>query len=160
VQQAYRLMPYLVITNAVSVVLLQYPISRLIGREHLLRWIVLGSAMFVIAMLGFMHARSPLAWVASMVIFTVGEVIVVPAEYLFIDLIAPEAKRGSYYGAQNMADLGSALSQIACGAVLEHSQPGNMFLMLAGCAIAGAMLYRAGALAAQGTMRARPAPAV
>jgi hypothetical protein len=35
-------------------------------------------------------------------VFT-GEIIVVPCEYLFIDLIAPASQRGAYYGVQTLA---------------------------------------------------------
>ena len=40
---------------------------------------------------------------------------VVPAEYLYIDAIAPEHLRGSYYGAQNLAQAGGAISPVLAG---------------------------------------------
>lgn len=50
-----------------------------------------------------------------MLVFTTGEIIVIPAEYMFIDLIAPEHLRGVYYGAQNLSNLGAALGPVMVG---------------------------------------------
>ncbi|MES2068756.1 MAG: MFS transporter [Pseudomonadota bacterium] len=143
-QQAAALVPYLIMTNAIGVVLLQYPIGKFIRPDNLMRWIGLGSAMFVLGLLGFMHAASLPAWICSMLLFTLGEVIVIPAEYLFIDSIAPATQKGSYYGVQNLATLGDALSPLVCGALLMHAAPGAMFVALIAAAAGGAAMYYAG----------------
>jgi len=71
-----------------------------------------------------------LSWCVTMFIFTLGEMIIYPAEYLFIDTIAPEPLRGSYYGAQNLAAFGGALSPVICGYLLINSTPSSMFYVL------------------------------
>jgi MFS family permease len=78
-------------------------------------------------------------------IFTVGEVIVFPAEYMFIDRIAPEHLRGMYYGAQNLSSLGGALGPVLCGFVLASQPPQFMFYMLAAFIVAGGCFYLMGA---------------
>lgn len=142
--QAASIMPYLLMTNAIAVVLLQYPLGKFIKQASLLRWIAIGSLMFVLGLLGFAYATTPAAWVLAMIIFTIGEVIVVPAEYLFIDAIAPDHLKGSYYGAQNLTMLGSALNPLFCGVLLTHASPRTVFGALIVVVIAGAALYHAG----------------
>jgi MFS family permease len=157
--QAAAIMPYLLATNAVAVVLLQYPVSKLIKHGALLRWITFGSLAFVAGLLGFAHATSLAAWMMAMVVFTLGEVIVVPAEYLFIDAIAPDALKGSYYGAQNLTMLGGALNPVLCGALMTHANPRSVFAMLIVVVILGAVMYRAGSAGtslARGSMARAP----
>jgi MFS family permease len=77
-----------------------------------------------------------------MFVFTLGEMIIYPAEYLFIDTIAPETLRGSYYGAQNLAAFGGALSPVICGYLLINTPPITMFYVLAGLtALGGALCF-------------------
>ncbi|MFZ6647936.1 MFS transporter [Undibacterium sp. TJN25] len=148
--QASALIPYLITTNAVGVVVLQYPLSKFIHAGNLMRWIGGGSLMFVAGLTGFMFADTLPVWIFSMLLFTLGEVIVIPAEYLFIDTIAPAAQKGSYYGVQNLCTLGDALAPLVCGMLLTHSAPSAMFIALIAAATGGAAMYYAGG-------RSRPA---
>lgn len=116
--EAARLVGYLVTTNAVTVIALQYLIGRRIGRQQLMPWLMAGMALFIAGLLGFAMAGSIVAWCLAMLVFTLGEIIVIPAEYMFIDLIAPEHLRGVYYGAQNLSNLGAALGPVLVGFAL------------------------------------------
>ncbi|WP_394781546.1 MFS transporter [Undibacterium sp.] len=142
--QASAMIPWLITTNAIGVVLLQYPLGRFIHAGNVMRWIGGGSAMFVAGLAGFMFADSLAAWIVSMLLFTLGEVIVIPAEYLFIDSIAPAAQKGSYYGVQNLCTLGDALAPLVCGVLLTHAAPSTMFIVLIAAAAGGAAMYYAG----------------
>ncbi|MES2102556.1 MAG: MFS transporter [Pseudomonadota bacterium] len=142
--RASALIPYLIMTNAVGVVALQYPLGKFIRGDNVMRWIGLGSLMFVLGLLGFMVADTLPVWIASMLLFTLGEVIVIPAEYLFIDSIAPAAQKGSYYGVQNLSTLGDALSPLVCGTLLIRAAPSAMFVALIAAASGGAAMYYAG----------------
>jgi MFS family permease len=101
--------------------------------------------MFMIGLAGFALSTSILLWVISIAIFTVGEIIVFPAEYMFIDKIAPDNLRGMYYGAQNLSNLGAALGPVLCGVVLATQPPHYIFYMLALFIVAGGLLYFLGA---------------
>ncbi|MCE4053100.1 MFS transporter [Pseudomonas sp. Au-Pse12] len=144
-EATYRIISTLVATNALLVIGLQYAIGRRISQRHLSRWLALGLGLFLLGVAGFGLATSLPLWVLSMVVFTLGEIIVFPAEYMFIDLIAPEHLRGLYYGAQNLSNLGGALGPILCGLLLA-SQPAHwMFYMLAAFIVAGGLFYWLGA---------------
>lgn len=137
---ALKILSAMLACNAVTVILLQYQIGRFLKREQLPRWIVAGTALFVVGLLAFSFSHSMLAWCIAMFIFTLGEMIIYPAEYLFVDTIAPENLRGSYYGAQNLAAFGGALSPVICGYLLIHTPAPTMFYVLAGLTAMGGML--------------------
>ncbi|MQG91447.1 MFS transporter [Pseudomonas sp. MN1F] len=139
--EAARLVGYLVTTNAVTVIALQYLIGRRIGRQQLMPWLLAGMALFIAGLLGFAAAGSPLAWCLAMLVFTLGEIIVIPAEYMFIDLIAPEHLRGVYYGAQNLSNLGAALGPVMVGFALGRWWPGLIFYLLVMSVILAGVFY-------------------
>ena len=139
--EAARLVGYLVTTNAVTVIALQYLIGRRIGRQQLMPWLLAGMALFIAGLLGFAMAGSIVAWCLAMLVFTLGEIIVIPAEYMFIDLIAPEHLRGVYYGAQNLSNLGAALGPVMVGFALGRWWPGVIFYLLVMSVILAGVFY-------------------
>lgn len=144
-KRALQTMAALLACNALSVILLQYQIGRFLKREQLRYWIAGGTSLFVLGLIGFSIADSLVSWCVAMFIFTLGEMIIYPAEFLFVDTLAPEELRGSYYGAQNLAALGGALSPVICGFLLMHTPAPTMFYALCGLtAIGGSLCFLAG----------------
>jgi MFS family permease len=135
-----EIMAALLACNAISVILLQYQIGRVLKREQLRQWIVAGTGLFILGLIGFSLADSLVSWCVAMFIFTLGEIIIYPAEFLFVDTLAPEELRGSYYGAQNLAALGGALSPVICGFMLMHTPAPTMFYALSALAALGGLL--------------------
>lgn len=144
-EAAYRIISSVVATNALMVISLQYMIGKRITHQHLHLWLAGGLGMFIAGLAGFGLSTSLMCWVLSMAIFTLGEIIVFPAEYMFIDIIAPEPLRGMYYGAQNLGNVGAALGPVLCGMVLATQPAHAMFYMLALFVVAGGLLYSLGA---------------
>ncbi|WP_347906091.1 MFS transporter [Pseudomonas purpurea] len=144
-ESTYQIISTVVATNALMVISLQYSIGRKISHRHLNLWLAAGLGMFMVGLAGFALSTSVLLWVISMTIFTVGEIIVFPAEYMFIDKIAPDNLRGMYYGAQNLSNLGAALGPVLCGVVLATQPPHYIFYMLAIFIVAGGFFYFLGA---------------
>ncbi|UGA36491.1 MFS transporter [Chromobacterium haemolyticum] len=92
-------------------------------------------------------ARGLLGMCAAMLVFTVGEIVLVPAEYLYIDAIAPEDCKGVYYGAQNLASLGGALGPMLAGWMLARASGGVLFAVMASlCMLAWWLALRGEAL--------------
>ncbi|UVM02608.1 MFS transporter [Pseudomonas laurylsulfatiphila] len=135
-----EIMAALLACNAISVILLQYQVGRFLRREQLRQWIVAGTGLFILGLIGFSLADSLVSWCVAMFIFTLGEMIIYPAEFLFVDTLAPEELRGSYYGAQNLAALGGAVSPVICGFMLMHSPAPTMFYALSALAALGGLL--------------------
>ncbi|RBB96074.1 MFS transporter, partial [Pseudomonas sp. MWU12-2115] len=129
--EAMRWMSVLISCNAIVVVALQYPLGRLLKPKRLIRAVAGGFLLIAAGMLWLGGADSLPMMCAAIALFTLGEVVLVPAEYLYVDAIAPEALKGSYYGAQNLATLGGALGPALAGALLAHGPGWLLFAMLA-----------------------------
>lgn len=144
-RRALETMAALLACNAISVILLQYQIGRFLKREQLRYWIAGGTSLFIVGLIGFSLADSLVGWCVAMFIFTLGEMIIYPAEFLFVDTLAPEELRGSYYGAQNLAALGGALSPVICGYLLMHTPAPTMFYALSALtAMGGCLCFMSG----------------
>ncbi|KTB61893.1 MFS transporter [Pseudomonas fluorescens] len=141
----YTVVSAVLVTNAVLVIALQYVIGRRISHRYLGQWLIAGLGMFMLGLIGFALSTSVLWWVLAMAVFTVGEIIVFPAEYMFIDRIAPDHLRGMYYGAQNLSNLGAALGPVLCGLVLASLPAPYMFWMLGAFIVGGGVFYFIGA---------------
>lgn len=128
---AYRVVGIILPVNAAIVIALQYAVSRNIRRETLMPWLLLGSLFFIIGLLGFMLAGNALPlWMVAVALFSLGEIIIIPVEYLFIDFIAPAHLKGSYYGMQNLGNLGGAANPLLTGAILTYAPPVSLFMVL------------------------------
>ena len=144
-EYTYTVISAVLTTNAALVIALQYVIGRRISHRYLSQWLIAGLGMFMLGVIGFALATSVLWWVLAMAVFTVGEIIVFPAEYMFIDRIAPDQLRGMYYGAQNLSNLGAALGPVLCGLVLASLPAPFMFYMLGAFIVGGGVFYFIGA---------------
>lgn len=140
-QETYRIISTLVATNALMVISLQYSLGKRISPHYLNRWLAAGLSLFIVGLGGFALSTTLLIWVLSMAIFTLGEIIVFPAEYMFIDNIAPNHLRGMYYAAQNLSNVGAALGPVLCGWVLATQPAYSMFYMLVVFVVAGGLMY-------------------
>ncbi|QHD07194.1 MFS transporter [Pseudomonas sp. R76] len=141
---AYRIISSVVATNALMVISLQYSIGKRISRRHLNLWLAGGLSLFIVGLGGFALSTTLMVWMVSMAIFTLGEIIVFPAEYMFIDNIAPSHLRGMYYAAQNLSNVGAALGPVLCGIVLATQPAHYIFYMLGLFIIAGGLFYGLG----------------
>lgn len=144
-EYTYTIISAVLTTNAVLVIALQYAIGRRISHRYLSQWLICGLGMFMLGVIGFALASNVWWWILAMAIFTVGEIVVFPAEYMFIDRIAPDNLRGMYYGAQNLSNLGAALGPVLCGLVLANLPAHYMFYMLAAFIVGGGVFYFIGA---------------
>lgn len=142
---AYQVIGAVMTVNATIVITLQYLLSRRMNQQNLMRWLVLGTLFFIIGLFGFMAAQESIPlWMLAMAIFSLGEIIVIPVEYMFIDFIAPANLKGSYYGVQNLGQLGGAVNPVLCGFLLAYAAPHMMFYMLIIAAILGLMFFYRG----------------
>ncbi|MCC8365968.1 efflux MFS transporter YdeE [Xenorhabdus sp. PB61.4] len=122
--------------NAAVVVTLQYAVGRRIRPENLKNLMTLGSVFFFIGIAVFMFADKNLyLWGIAAVIFTLGELIYAPGEYMLIDNIAPEGMKSSYFSAQTLGFLGGAFSPMLSGIVLTELPPHLLFIIQMGLVV-------------------------
>lgn len=135
---------YLVSVNGAVVLLGSLAARRFIERVGALHTLVTGSVLFAAGQMGFLYSLGFMGFAVSMMVFTIGEILVVPSEYMLVDGISDEKSRGSYYGAHALASVGSFLGPVLGGATFEFLGPPAMFALFAGFSFAGAVLYWAG----------------
>lgn len=117
--------------NAIVVVSLQYYVGKQIRVHNLKKLMSLGTLFFVLGLTTFMLAKENLyIWGIGAFIFTLGELIYAPGEYMLIDSIAPEGMKSSYFSAQSLGLLGGAFTPMITGIVLTELPPDTIFLIL------------------------------
>ncbi|EST58842.1 efflux MFS transporter YdeE [Proteus hauseri] len=117
--------------NAAIVVSLQYIVGKHVTAERLRKLMTLGTLFFMLGLLGFIFAGDNLIfWALAIAVFTFGELIYAPGEYMMIDNIAPLGMKASYFSAQSLGWLGAALNPLASGFILTSYPPVSLFAIL------------------------------
>lgn len=130
--------------NAAMVVGLQYFIGRIISPANIQRLMTVGMLFFVIGLAGFILAHQNLwLWGSAAALFTVGEIIYAPGEYMLIDDIAPPGMKASYFSAQSLGWLGAAANPMITGWLLTRLPAWAVFaVMMAAIVLAWLMVLR------------------
>ncbi len=77
--------------NAAVVVALQYAVGRRLSASNIRPLMTFGTLCFVLGLGIYSFRQQPAAMGISAAVFTLGEVIYAPGEYMLIDNIAPPA---------------------------------------------------------------------
>lgn len=117
---------------------------RFIQRAGALRALVIGCLLFAVAEIGYLNSTSFWGFAISMVVFTIGEILIVPSEYMLVDGISNAANRGSYFGAHSFSSIGNFVGPTLGGMVLGSFGGTYLFLIFAGFAMASALLFSIG----------------
>lgn len=130
--------------NAAVVVTLQYAIGRKLTANNLRPLMTFGTVCYVIGLAGFMLSGDNLwFWGLAAGVFTLGEVIYAPGEYMLIDNIAPPGMKASYFSAQALGWLGAALNPLLTGQILTHFPPMMLFpIMMVIIVLAWLLIFR------------------
>ncbi len=145
----------LVTINALTIVVAQFPLLRLLENTGTGGRLMLGMLLMLLAQLGF--AWTPVTLFAGLALATVvlslGELIVFPTFSVEVDQLTPDDLRGSYFGAANLYSLGTALAPLYGGIMLDHAGSQALYLGLA--ALCGViMLLQVGAVGLRQAERA------
>lgn len=98
-----RLFAYIFSANALTVVALQPFAARWQAGRPIVLGLVGGALIYAAANALFILAGAPVSWIAINVFFTVGEVLLSPAQQTVIADVAPEDRRATYFTLQNIA---------------------------------------------------------
>ncbi|WP_127500354.1 MFS transporter [Actinoplanes solisilvae] len=132
---------YVLATNAVTVVVLQVFVSRFMVKRNPVTSITVGGLLTVAGMVGFALAGNVWHFIVAMVVFSLGEILIYPAEFAIIDRIAPEESRGAYFGAQTFAQIGVFIGPFTGGLLLGAYGGTTMFLGVGVFALASVFIY-------------------
>lgn len=130
--------------NAITVVLLQIPLSRLAERWKTLHAMMIGSLLFTAGFIGFGISGSWTGFILSMTIVTVGEIFLFPSGSVFIDKIAPEEMRGTYFGAAQFRSIGHSAGPMFGGWLLSQYSGQLLFFIIGGVIAVSMWFYYAG----------------
>lgn len=131
VPNGVELFAILMSVNAIVVVLLQMPLTTWAEKKTPLTAIVVGNVMYALGDIGFAFAGTWLIFVIAMVLFTFGEILTFTSGDVLIDRMAPEAMRGSYYGAKSFSNLGQFIGPWLGGLLLAGYGGTVLFLVVA-----------------------------
>ncbi|WP_312360377.1 MFS transporter [Ensifer sp.] len=143
-EDGVTLFALLVSTNAATVLIASTPARFVIERIGALPALSLGCLLFLLGEIGFAASSGMEMLVASMVLFTIGEVLVVPSEYVLVDGISDAGNRGTYFGAHSLSSLGNFLGPLIGGVALGAIGGAGMFLLFALLSAASALLFAIG----------------
>ncbi|WP_312626417.1 efflux MFS transporter YdeE [Scandinavium sp.] len=130
--------------NAVVVVSLQYVVGRKITASNIRPLMVVGTLCFLLGLGGFIFSGENLVyWGIAAAVFTIGEIIYAPGEYMLIDSIAPPGMKASYFSAQALGWLGAAANPMITGLILTSLPAWTLFaIMMLAIVLAWLMILR------------------
>lgn len=110
----------LFVANTVSVLVLQYPLSRLMKRFSAMTALKLDCLLFGLGLFGLGTFDHIVLLVLAMAVFTCGEIRCFVIGDVLIGEIAPDHLRGTYYGASGFAYIGQSLCAWFGGYLLKE----------------------------------------
>lgn len=144
VAEGMEIYAYLVSINGAAVLIGNPFARRFVERAGALNGLVIGCMLFAFGEVGFLSAAGFWGLAVSMVVFTIGEILVVPCEYMLVDGIANDRNRGSYFGAHSFSTIGNFIGPTLGGAMLGAFGGPGMFLLFAGFSAISAILFAIG----------------
>lgn len=129
--------------NAATIVVLQFPLLKLMERIRPFHRSMYGVALFGLGFFGFGIAPidPPYAFFFAMFLLSIGEAILFPTMSIIIDRIAPKDMKGSYFGAFSLAVIGFALAPLIGGYLLFSFGGFALWMVMTALAVSVAGLY-------------------
>ena len=134
---------FLMTTSAVTVVLFQFSVSRLIKHRPPFLMMAIGTAFYVIGFTLFGIVTTYVLFALNIVIITIGEMIVMPMSQAIAANFAPEAMRGRYMAVFGLTwAIPSTIGPGAAGYILDNYNP-NLLWYIGGllCGLAVLAYY-------------------
>ncbi|TXC93139.1 MFS transporter [Metabacillus litoralis] len=125
-----KLFSYLLTLNAITVILLQFPLIKIGKKYSPLVSIMFGNIIICIGLIGFAFITDLSLLIVMIVIFTVGEILMFSMTDLLIDQMAVPNLKGTYFGAMGFTQLGNVIGPWIGGVLLQYfgaNQPIYLF---------------------------------
>lgn len=115
---------FIMATNAAMVVLFQYTITRTTERYHYLPVLAIGSLFYAVGVGSVALGRNFLTFLVSMVILTIGEMIMIPTSTALTANLAPPTMRGRYMSVYGLTwGAGFAIGPVLGGFLNDQLAP-------------------------------------
>lgn len=109
----------LIALNAILVIILQVPLSLISEKWPVLRVMILGSVLFAVGFASFGYVTTIIGLMIAMAVVTIGEIFIFPSTSVFIDQIAPDNRKGTYFGAGQFRSIGNFTGPVLGGWLLQ-----------------------------------------
>lgn len=120
-----KIFSYMLSLNAVTVLVVQYPLVRIFSRLQPVVPLILGNICVALSLLLFGLPGGVPLLMFSVVLFTVGEVLLFTMMDMLIDRIAKPEWKGTYFGTIGFNNLGNVMAPILGGLLLDQFGAGN-----------------------------------
>lgn len=143
---------FLMSANAILVVLTQFWVTRRIRRNPPMLMMAVGTALYMVGFASYGFVSVYPAFLAAMLVITVGEMIVMPVYSALVARFAPADMRGRYMAIAGLSwGIPSAVGPLAAGVILDNYNPNLVWYAAGGLAAVAAL----GFLMLQSAARAR-----
>jgi MFS family permease len=139
---AAKLFGFVLASNAIEVVVLQLPITKLVKRLSTISSMMIGQMIFAVGYMLIAFASAPWMYFLSMFVLTLGEIVVFPQNNKYISDLADDTLRGAYFGASSMTSFGFFVGPWLGGVVLTKFGGTYLFFIAAIVVAAGIPFYR------------------
>ncbi|WP_405156638.1 MDR family MFS transporter [Paenibacillus sp. FSL K6-0108] len=116
---------YMLSLNALTVLVIQFPIVKVASKFPPVVPLILGNVLVATSLFLFGIATSVTVLMISVILFTVGEVLMFTMMDMLIDRIAKPEWKGTYFGTIGFNNLGSVMAPILGGLLLTQFGTGN-----------------------------------
>ncbi|WP_267242725.1 MDR family MFS transporter [Streptomyces sp. PR69] len=128
--------------NGVVIVALQLLVNKVTERRKPVTLLVVSSLLFAVGLGATALAGTPVMFAATVVVWTLGEMVFVPVNAAATARLAPVHARGRYQGVMGMAwSVGGFVAPISAGWIVEGPGPAVLWLSCAAIGAAAAAGY-------------------
>lgn len=111
---------FIMVLNAVTVIVVQYPLLSISKRYSSLTSMAFGILAIAISLFGISFTSSNWSLILWVIIFTIGEVLIFTITDYFVDEISPAHLKGTYFGAMSFTNIGQVIGPSLGGALLGY----------------------------------------
>ena len=135
---------FIMATNAAMVVLLQYAVTQMSRRYRPVRVLAVGALLYAVGVGSVAWGWSFPTFLASMVVLTLGELLLVPTATAYTAALAPPEMRGRYMGVYNLTwGTGYGLGPVIGGLLSDQIAPAATWYGGLGIGLAAALGFAA-----------------
>ncbi|MGC6160369.1 MFS transporter [Enterobacter ludwigii] len=140
-ETTYQIITWLMVTNALFVILFQIPLGSKVSKDNIGLSSFIGSCGVIIGVLIFAGAGERLTqWIVGMIFFSLGEVLLNPAQYLMLDSLKTNTNKAGLFSLQMLTGLGAAINPATTGWFVDNISSGSIFMVIAFAATIGFIL--------------------
>ncbi|GGH13022.1 MDR family MFS transporter [Paenibacillus segetis] len=140
IEDGVKWFSYMLTMNALVVLIVQFPVVKIASRFSPVTPLIVGSAFISCSLLVFGIFESIVAFMLSVVLFTIGEVLMFTMTDVLVDRIAKPELRGTYFGMFGFNNLGNVMAPLLGGFLLDVIGVQSallIFAIIAGCSACG-----------------------